>query len=94
MAAETTCPEQLVGRGLTVRDLAARYRVGPDKIRAWIRKGELKAIDTASSRVGKPRWVFLPHHLAEFERGREAGPPPKAARRSRLKGQIDFYPDR
>jgi transposase len=90
MAAETTCPEQLVGRGLTVRDLAARYRVGPDKIRAWIRKGELKAIDTASSRVGKPRWVFLPHHLAEFERGREAAPPQPRRRRRQEPELVDY----
>ena len=28
-------------RGYTVADVAARYRVSPDKVRGWINRGEL-----------------------------------------------------
>jgi excisionase family DNA binding protein len=41
-------------RGLTVREVARRYRVSPDKVRAWIRRGELAAVNTASTLCGKP----------------------------------------
>jgi transposase len=85
--------ERFASKGFTVRDAAARYRVGPDKIRAWIRQGRLKAINTATSLIGRPRWVILPHQLAEFERSREAMPPPKPVMRRRKPAEfIDYYP--
>src|SRR5262249_18503933 len=43
--------------GLTVRDVARRYRVGEDKVRTWIARGELKAINTAAALCGRPRWI-------------------------------------
>lgn len=46
--------------GMTPREVARRYRVSPDKARAWIRKGELRAVNTATGLGGKPRWVVLP----------------------------------
>jgi len=80
--------------GLTVRDFARRYRVGEDKVRAWIRRGELRAVNTAAVLCGRPRWVILPEALMEFERIRRSGPPPKSQRvRRRRVGQIDFLPD-
>ena len=81
-------------RGLTVRDVARRYRVGEDKVRGWIRRGELRAINTAAVLCGKPRWVVTPEALAEFERRRTGGAPPKPARRRRRRTEIvDYYPD-
>jgi hypothetical protein len=80
-------------RGLTVADVARRYRVGEDKVRAWIRKGELQAINTAAVLCGKPRWVILPDALVAFERVRQGGPPPKPAQRRRRQTLIDYYPD-
>jgi transposase len=81
--------------GLTTRDVARRYRVGEDKVRAWIARGELRAINTADCGRGRPRWVITPDSLAEFERGRQADrPAPKRApRRKRQADTIDFYPD-
>jgi transposase len=79
--------------GLTVRDVARRYRVSPDKVRAWIRRGELRAINTAMVLCGKPRWVVLPDALTEFERRRDAGPPPKPKRRARKSDLVDYFPD-
>jgi hypothetical protein len=80
-------------RGLTVADVARRYRVGEDKVRGWIRRGELKALNTATVVCGKPRFVVTPEALAEFEKQRSTTPPPKTTRRSRRSGAIDFFPD-
>ena len=81
-------------RGLTVADVARRYRVSPDKVRGWIKRGELSAINTASSRCGKPRYVIMPESLERFELGRQAATPPSPApRRRRQPGMVDFYPE-
>src|SRR5262249_47322382 len=61
--------------GLTVADVARRYRLSPDKVRAWIARGELAAINTSSALCGKPRWVILPDALGAFERPRAGGHP-------------------
>jgi hypothetical protein len=79
--------------GLTVADVARRYRVGPDKVRAWIDRGELKAVNTAVALCGRPRWVIPPEALATFELRRAGGPAPKPQRRRRRQEAIDFYPD-
>jgi transposase len=79
--------------GLTVRDVARRYRVGEDKVRAWIGRGELAAVNTAAVLCGRPRWVILPDALVAFERRRAGGPPPKPARRKRRVTEIDYFPD-
>ena len=80
-------------RGYTPNELAKLLRVSPDRIRAWIRTGELGAVNVAQHRCGRSRFVVLPHHLAEFERRRAGGPPPKLPRRRRQTLEIDFYPD-
>jgi hypothetical protein len=77
---------------LTVRSVAQRYRVGEDKVRGWIARGELAAVNTARALCGKPRWVIMPEALVAFER-RRAGQPPKTQRRSHRPVLIDFYPD-
>jgi excisionase family DNA binding protein len=80
-------------RGYTPNELAKVLRVSSDKIRGWIKNGQLGAIDTATVRCRKPRYIVLPCHLAEFARRRSAGPPPKPPRRRRRLELIDFYPD-
>jgi hypothetical protein len=79
--------------GLTVAEFARRYRVGEDKVRGWIDKGDLKAINTATDMCGKPRWVITPDSLAAFEKKRAGGPTPKPQRRRRQPAVIDFVPD-
>jgi len=88
-------PEQTDGTlatGYTVADLARRFRVGEDKIRRWILSGELKALNVASSLCGRPRFVVTANALAEFEKRRTAGPPPKAPRRRKRVTGEDFFP--
>jgi excisionase family DNA binding protein len=82
-------------RGYTPNELARLLRVSPDQVRAWVKAGELGAIDTARVRCGRPRYVILPHHLAEFTKRRSAAqskttPTP---RRKRRPGFVDFFPD-
>lgn len=85
-----------VQRGLTVPELAQRYRCSQDKVRNWIRAGRLPAVNTSSVRCARPRFVVLPEHLAAFEKGIAADTPsaPKSPRRpKRPAGFIDFFPD-
>jgi transposase len=86
-------PPRYRSAGLTVSDVAKRYRVGEDKVRSWISRGELAAINTASVLAGKPRWVVTAEALVEFERLRLGGPPPKPPRRRRKTHEIDYYPE-
>jgi hypothetical protein len=80
-------------RGHTPADVASLLRVSVDRVRAWIVAGELGAVNVAKTRCGKPRYVVLPHHLAEFER-RHAAAQPKPTRQPRKRTtEIDFYPD-
>lgn len=85
---------ETVAPGLTVADIARRYRISPDKVRAWIRRGELAAINTSDRRCARPRFVVPPDCLAAFERGRQAATPdaprPRQKKRTNV---IDFYPD-
>jgi len=84
-------PSSVVAARLTVRDVARRYRVGPDKVRGWINRGLLRAINTADKLCRRPRWVVLPESLAEFERQRTSGPPPEPLRRRRRRTMVDYY---
>jgi hypothetical protein len=68
-------------------------RVSPDQIRAWIKAGELGAVNTARRRCGRPRYVILPHHLADFTVKRSAAAPRPAPRRRRRREIKDYYPD-
>jgi transposase len=82
-------------RGYTVADVAQRYRVSPDRVRAWIRRGELKGLNTRDLRCGRPRFVVTHESLADFERSRQAATPeaPKPKRRKRMPEFEDFYPE-
>jgi hypothetical protein len=78
-------------RGWTTRDLSVRYRVSKDKVRGWIARGELAAVNTGS--LCRPRWVVMPEALADFECRRAGGPTPKPPRRRRKPVERDYYPD-
>jgi hypothetical protein len=79
--------------GLTTADVAARYRVGEDTVRHWIKNGSLAATNTAKTLCGKPRWVVTREALAVFEQRRAGGPPPKPTRKKKSTGLLDYYPD-
>lgn len=80
--------------GYTVADFARRYRVGTGKVRGWIDRGELRAINTAALACGRPRWVIPVDSIEEFERRRAAAPPPKpkpARRKRKPPGWVSYY---
>lgn len=80
--------------GYTTADLSARWRVSPDKVRGWIERGELAALNVATHACARPRYVVTADAVAAFERRRSAAPTPKAPRRRRAKSEIhDYYPD-
>jgi excisionase family DNA binding protein len=79
-----------VQRGYTPREVARQLRVSPERVRAWIARGELPAINTADPGE-RPRWVILPDHLAALLQRRQASPPPKL-RRKRHTGFVDYFP--
>jgi hypothetical protein len=81
------------GRGFTVADVAARYRVGADKIRLWVRRGELAAVNVAGRLCGRTQLRVMPEALAAFEAARDAAPPPRPPRRRRPAQQVDYFPD-
>jgi transposase len=89
-----TPPQVAPQRGHTPRELAKLLRVSADRVRGWIARGELGALNTAAALCGRPRYVVLPHHLAEFEqRRRAANVPTPPRRRRRQPGHVDYYPD-
>lgn len=90
---DVDAPAAAHSRGYTPNELARLLRVSPERVRGWIRSGELPAIDTGAVRCGRPRYIILPHHLAEWERGRRVSPPPKPQRRRRRQVLVDYYPD-
>jgi hypothetical protein len=92
MASDTPLSPQTGERGMTPNELARVLRVSADRIRGWIVSGELPALNTASARCGRPRYVVLPHHLAEFERARQAAAPKLPPRRKKKNYEIDYFP--
>lgn len=84
---DTTAP-----RGYTTADAARLLRVSEDKVRAWIRSGELAAINTAGPRSNKPRFVILPAAIEQFASARSAATPPRATPRKKRVVRKDYFP--
>jgi excisionase family DNA binding protein len=79
-------------RGYRPREVAKLLRISPQRVRGMIERGELGALNLGRSRCGKPRYVVLPSHLADFARTHQAAKPP-VARRRKLRIPKDYYPD-
>ena len=71
---------------------AKRYAVGVHTVLAWIKSGELVAINVGSGAM-RPRWRIMPDAIADFERRRQATPATKATRRRRKvdPGVIEYF---
>ena len=78
---------------LSVRDVCDRYGVSEHTVLAWIRSGELRAVNVGRRpQAGKPRWRVTQEALEQFELARTFLPPPPRARRKRAEaGVITFY---
>lgn len=82
---------QVERRKLTVPQLARQWGVAPQKIIAWIRCGELRAVNLASTDSQRPRWAIDLADIKIFERGREATPAVPRVRHKRAAGK-DYFP--
>ncbi len=71
------------------REVAREYGVSVDKVLAWIRAGELPAINGATTQTGRPRFLISRADLERFEVSRAVVPPPEPAPRRRRKDPAD-----
>ena len=70
---------------------ARRYGVAHEKILAWIKSGELRAINVATRPTGRPRYLIDEADLLAFEAKRSNSPTPAKKRRSRKQSEVPQY---
>jgi hypothetical protein len=80
----------------TIRDICNRFNVNEHTVTAWIRRGELIAVNVGTAPgLKKPRYRITEASLANFELLRSTSPPPLTPKRRRKRdpkeGTIDFY---
>jgi len=68
---------------MSVSDVAAHFGVDPAKVRVWIARGELRAINVATITGGRTRLRILQADLLAFEAARAAVPLPRIRTRRR-----------
>jgi hypothetical protein len=78
--------------GFTVADLCKRWRVGPDKVHGFLRRGELVGVNLASNLAGRPQWRITVESVERFEKRRSSEPAPKVERRRRVLVAKDYFP--
>ena len=76
---------------LTATQVARTLRVNSDKIRSWIRSGELVAVDVSQSPGGRPRWRITPDALDKFAERRAAVVAPRSVRHRRGRDDVTEF---
>lgn len=78
---------------VTPPQIAKAWGIKKEKVIAWIRSGELKAINVATNANGaRPRFLVDVEDLAAFELRRQVVPPSKPVKRKkRPSGVIEFF---
>lgn len=78
---------------LSPPELAKRWGISPDKVLSWIRSGELRAMNAATRRGGRPRFLIDEQDIAAFEARRAvaASVAPKTRHRRGEETQITEY---
>lgn len=79
---------------ITPGDLAERWGISPDKVLNWIRNGDLKAVNVATTMNGRPRFRITDEAIEDFQTRRQPVPPPKLPRQKRRKPAgdvIEFF---
>ncbi len=77
---------------LTPRQVAERLQVSVDKVYAWIRRGELEAVNVSAGR-GRPTWRVSEGALRRFlnSRRRRVPPPPRRPAPPPKREEVDFW---
>ena len=70
-----------------VKEVKARYGVSEGTVLAWIKFKELKAIDVAPRKGGRPHWRVTEEALKQFETLRGTTPPTPAPVKARRQKQ-------
>lgn len=78
--------------GFSVADLCRRWKVGADKIRGFLRRGELVGINLATNLSGKPQFRITAESVYQFEQRRSTAPPPKQPKRKKRTAIVVFFP--
>ena len=80
---------------LTPPMIAKLMGVSEDKVRYWIKSGELEAIDISKSKNQRPRFVVHRDAFEDFQRRRSPSPAPKQTKRKRKQDADgkDWFPD-
>lgn len=83
----------VMSRTHSVQDITERYGVSEHTVLAWIRSGELRAINVGRCLGSKkPRWRITQEAVEAFEQLRTVPPPvPRTPRRKRPTEVIEFY---
>ena len=68
---------------VTPADIAKALGVNRTKVLAWIRRGELRAVNVAATSGRRPRWRIAQEALDAFLIARSPTPPLHAVRRRR-----------
>ena len=78
---------------LTPPAIARLWGISPTKVVAWIVAGELPAVNAATRKGGRPRYLVDLKDLAAFEASRRTVPAPRPCRRRRTKPSdlIEFF---
>ena len=73
--------------------LAARWKISPEKVIGWIRTGQLKAINLATDTNGRPRYRITAESVEAFENARcvQASPKPIRRKRRTTSDVIEFF---
>jgi hypothetical protein len=76
----------------TPPELAKQWGIDVAKVLHWIKSGELRAINLATRRDGRPRYAIDQADIALFEAGRAVQPPaPRVRRRRADPNVIEFF---
>lgn len=67
----------------TAPQLAKRWKINVDKVLGFIRGGELRSLNLAKDKSGRPRYKILLSDVQKFEESRETKPPVQQPRRRR-----------
>ena len=73
---------------ITPPEYARRLGVKSDAIYAWIRSGELRAVDVSAKRGGKPTWRIPVDAIVAFEESRTTRPAMKARRQRKSQDNV------
>ena len=69
-------------------------KIGGDKIRRFLARGELIGVNVAANLCGRPQWRLTPESVAQFEMRRTSNPAPRRTVRRRGRRETkDYYPD-